>query len=179
MVSVMTSKVPTTSIPYNGSGTINIHINNPTASVGGGMPSVIPMPCYPMAYPYPCYTYPPNYYINNLNNFASGQWAPVQGMQTPVQGGLNAVGGVVQNPPAQGQNVPQNQQTSSLPKSSCVTQNVSSGSGKQRQIVILTDNYVKNLENYLRNPKSELRKTATSELLKRFKEDKTRISNRV
>lgn len=171
MVSVMTSNVPTTSIPYNGSGTINIHINNPTASVGGGMPGVVPMPCYPMPYPYPCYTYPPNYYINNLNNFAAGQWAPVPGMQTvPTQNGLSSVGGVVQNPQ-------QNLQESSLLKSSVATQNVSSGSGKQRQIVVLTDNYVKNLENYLRNPNSELRKTATSELLKRFKEDKTRISN--
>ena len=48
---------------------------------------------------------------------------------------------------------------------------------KQREIVVLTDNYIKNLENYLRSNNAELRKNAVKEVLMRFKEDKSRMHN--
>ena len=48
---------------------------------------------------------------------------------------------------------------------------------KQREIVVLTDNYIKNLENYLKSNNVELRKNAVKEILTRFKEDKSRINN--
>ncbi len=49
--------------------------------------------------------------------------------------------------------------------------------GKTKYIVELTDDYIKTLENYLRNPSEDLRKAAIKELIKRFEEDKTRYNN--
>ncbi len=45
---------------------------------------------------------------------------------------------------------------------------------KTKEKVILTDDYIKSLENYLNNQDAKIRLTAAKELLDRFKEDKTR-----
>lgn len=45
---------------------------------------------------------------------------------------------------------------------------------KTKEIVQLTDEYIKTLENYLNNPNAEIRKDAAVKLLKRFKEEKSR-----
>lgn len=144
----MTQTQPT-SIPYNGSGTINIHINNPSASLGGAMlPYAMPMMPYPAYYPYFCY--PPAYYLDRYK------------------------GGVTQTT-----NVTHPQSVQQALQQSYPKDNVSGSSdkNKKRQVVILTDNYIKNLENYLRNPSVELRKSAVKEILDRFKEDKSRLNN--
>ncbi len=178
-----------TSIPYNGSGTINIHINNPTASLGG-------MPYMPMAVPYmvpmayPAYSYPPNYYYNIYNNGyatpqnqyltnqnaysqAQSQALGQQGIQPQVPQGVPAsiMPQTLQN------NTSLGAQAASAVAASAVASASAGDKTKQRQIVVLTDNYIKNLENYLRNPNAELRKSAAKELLDRFKEDKSRINN--
>lgn len=48
---------------------------------------------------------------------------------------------------------------------------------KTKYIVELTDDYIKTLENYLRNSSEDIRKSAIKELVKRFEEDKTRYNN--
>lgn len=45
---------------------------------------------------------------------------------------------------------------------------------KKKEKVILTDDYIKSLENYLNNQDPKIRLTAAKELLERFKEDDTR-----
>ncbi len=45
---------------------------------------------------------------------------------------------------------------------------------KKKEKVILTDNYIMSLENYLNNQDPKIRLTAAKELLERFKEDDTR-----
>jgi len=146
-------QTPTTSIPYNGSGTINIHINNPSASLGSSMPAYAPVMPYPMMYPY--YAYPANYYLGNM------------------QGGINQITNVTT--PASGNN------GTSVYKSELIEKQKQTQPQeekvKKREIVILTDNYVKNLENYLRSNNTQLRQDAVKELLMRFKEDKSRIDN--
>lgn len=51
-------------------------------------------------------------------------------------------------------------------------------SKKDRKIVALTDDYIKNLENYLRSPDKELKKFAIKEIAKRFEEDDSRKGNK-
>ncbi len=153
------TQAQTTSIPYNGSGTINIHINNPTASVGGGMPPGTPYMPYP-AMPYPYYCYPPNYYLGNLNN-----------------GGINQTTNVNVPPGQQGANNGSNGTNISNETNKSTETTNNSKEKKERNIVVLTDNYVKNLENYLRSNNTSIRQTAVKELLMRFKEDKSRIAN--
>ncbi len=168
-------KTTPTSIPYNGSGTINIHINNPSANMGSMpyMPMVMP---YMMPMVYPMYCYPPNYYYNNYNTYNTN---PNQYAQQPAitQQAQQVTGqqasSLVQTPTVS--DVIQRHINSQ--NSQFVAPVATNPSTKQRQIVVLTDNYIKNLENYLRNPSSELRKSAIKEVLDRFKEDKSRMNN--
>lgn len=48
---------------------------------------------------------------------------------------------------------------------------------KTRRIVELTDDYIKSLENYLRNQNKDIRMQGMKELVKRFEEDKTRFDD--
>lgn len=48
---------------------------------------------------------------------------------------------------------------------------------KTKKIVALTDDYIKNLENYLRSPNKELKSYAIKEISKRFEEDDARKTN--
>lgn len=48
---------------------------------------------------------------------------------------------------------------------------------KTKRIVELTDDYVKSLENYLRNQNKDIRMQGMKELVKRFEEDKTRYDD--
>ena len=161
-----------TSIPYNGSGTINIHINNPSASLGGGMPAyAASIPQYPYYQPFPFYSYPPNYYLGGVN--------------TPITQTTNITTPYGYPQLQSANNGSNNNGTDNALKSTNITttktnnENVSSENKpkKEREIVVLTDNYIKNLENYLRSNNTELRKDAAKELLMRFKEDKSRADN--
>ena len=157
------TQAQTTSIPYNGSGTINIHINNPSANVGGGMPPCQPYMPYPMT-PYPYYAYPPGYYLGWNNNGGINQNTNV-----------NVPGGYPQSGQGNGATQTGNNTNNETNKSTETTTN--SKENKKRDVVILTDNYVKNLENYLRSNNTSIRQTAVKELLMRFKEDKSRLEN--
>ena len=48
---------------------------------------------------------------------------------------------------------------------------------KKKDVVVLTDEYIKNLENYLRNPDKELKVFAMNEVSARFQEDEKRKTN--
>lgn len=156
----------TTTIPNNGSGTINIHINNPTVGAGVGMPQyTMPYP-YPVYYPY--FSYPPNYYMGNMGGI--NQSVNVAGGYPggyPYGYGVNGF-----------KNNSDSNNSDNVNKKSVteINSNVSEPK-KQREIVVLTDNYIKNLENYLKSNNIELRKNAVKEILMRFKEDKSRVSN--
>ena len=49
--------------------------------------------------------------------------------------------------------------------------------GKTKRIVQLTDDYIKSLESYLRNPDETVRKTAIKEIIQRFEEDDSRYDD--
>lgn len=48
---------------------------------------------------------------------------------------------------------------------------------KTKNIVELTDDYIKTLENYLRSPDANIRKSAITELIKRYEEDESRYDD--
>ena len=155
----------TTTIPNNGSGTINIHINNPSAGVGGGMPQcAMPYP-YMMPYPvyYPYFAYPANYYMGNMGGVHQNMTVNGLGGQYPYGNNGNNDSNALRR---------MSDTTTVLHKTINAPEKQ-----KQREIVVLTDNYVKNLENYLRSNNVEIRKDAIKEILMRFKEDKSRINN--
>ena len=49
---------------------------------------------------------------------------------------------------------------------------------KKRNVVALTDDYIKNLENYLRSPNKDLKIYAVQQLIQRFEEDESRKTNK-
>lgn len=52
-----------------------------------------------------------------------------------------------------------------------------SSNQKTKNIVELTDDYIKTLENYLRSPDASIRKSGINELIKRYEEDKSRYDD--
>ena len=52
------------------------------------------------------------------------------------------------------------------------------GKTKKRNVVALTDDYIKNLENYLRSPNKDLKIYAAQQLIQRFEEDESRKTNK-
>ncbi len=151
----------TTTIPNTGSGTINIHINNPSVGAGVGMPQYTMPYTYPAYYPY--FAYPPNYYMGNMG-----------GINQSVN--VNGLGGYPAGYPGYNANGTNN--NDNINRKNINETNINTSENKkQREIVVLTDNYIKNLENYLKSNNVELRKNAVKEILTRFKEDKSRIDN--
>ena len=154
------TQVPTTSIPYNGSGTINIHINNPSASLGNGMPNGF-MPQYTY---YPAFCYPPVYYTQQLQNPNMNQNTNVN-LNTPVTTNPNDKTGTDKR------EIVNTVTTNTIPTTTIEQPK------KEREVVVLTDNYIKNLENYMRSNNTQVRQDAIKEVLMRFKEDKSRAEN--
>lgn len=48
---------------------------------------------------------------------------------------------------------------------------------QKKKVVVLTDEYIRSLENYLNNPNRELRLHASKEIVKRFEEDSSRFND--
>jgi len=124
---------------------VNIQIFNPVANAAPQAPCYQPYPAMQPAVP----MYP-----------TSNLYGPNNGMQNPYPMNYNS---------------PINQTYN--------TTNVNSGDNKtddkkkddkKKEKVILTDNYIMSLENYLNNQDPKIRLTAAKELLERFKEDDTR-----
>ncbi|MDD3236487.1 MAG: hypothetical protein PHV37_00135 [Candidatus Gastranaerophilales bacterium] len=105
----------------------------------------------PQAYPSNYYLQPPVF--NNNNNFQP---------QMPQQ--PQATTPVAEQPQA------------AAPMAETKTENKKTG--KTKKVIELTDDYIKTLENYLRNPNKETRMMGAKELAKRFEEDDTRKNDR-
>lgn len=135
-----TMAVPTTS------GSVNIIINNPSASLNPNGAN-INNSCSGL----PGQAYPPGYYINNNSNTNN----PAQ-TSTP-QVSYSSVTPPLGQQPLQGGSTEQKDDKKPM-----------------KDIVQLTDEYVQSLENYLRNPNPEIKLMGAKELMKRFREDESR-----
>lgn len=132
---------------------VNIQIFNPTANAAPQYVTQPINPLYQNASFYPGYgqtpavSYPMNY-------------------NTPIhqnQSGMNAVSNEINEQPA----APKEEKKADKAKKE----------EKKKTKVILTDNYIKSLENYLNNENPKIRLSAATEILERFKEDGTRKTN--
>ncbi len=124
---------------------VNIQIFNPTANAG-------PTTQYPQVPPMPLY---PS--------------ASLYGGQNP-----NVSYPMNYNAPINQTNNYNNQPAQEAPKAPAEPEKKDDKNKKTKEKVILTDEYIMSLENYLNNQDAKIRLTAAKELLDRFKEDKTR-----
>lgn len=127
---------------------VNIIINNPSGA-GNGV-------YYPMGYPPCCCNHGAT--INNspsfVNNVPSSSPAPLQSPAAP------------QEPMAQ---VP-------LSATSTATDTTDNKKAK-KEVVQITDEYVKSIESYLRSPDKDIRQMGITDLIKRFEEDSSRYNH--
>lgn len=137
--------------PQSGSpsaSAVNIVIQNPTAN---------PAPAYP--------AYPSNYYMqqpvyNMLPNNAYSQAAPAQPV-APAPAAAPVAAAPIENEEVKTEE-----------------KDAEKKSSKTKNVVQLTDDYIKTLENYLRNPNKDIRIMGAKELSKRFTEDDTRKTDK-
>lgn len=126
-------------------------------------------------------TYPPQYYLNNYNYMQNGEKAGDQAHSTdhPV---LNNQTHPNQNPQENTQVITEENMSSSqniienLDAQVAEQKNLEKN-GKKTRVVMLTNEYIMSLENYLNNPNSEIRLMASKEILKRLDEDKDRFDD--
>jgi hypothetical protein len=157
-----------------GPNAVNINIIQPQAFASQGTQQ-IPAQNY-----YPLYQTNPNpalpLYPMNYNNMIQGP-ASVQN-QIPPNGnqnnnGMNAYGDThLLGKTPNGQTTPGN--TTIIKE---VEKSKDKKEEKPKKITLLTDNYIKSLENYLNDDNPKTRLVAAKEVMERFKEDDSRIDN--
>ena len=199
-INAQNQKIPAYSGNYSG---VTINVTNPSLSSNmPACPN--PAYCqnapyqqaYPQAQPYYApqpqvqqINYPPEYYINNYNqppqvafNQQQPQIQPQQGnynYQEPVMVPQNQYQAPAQNYyPAydfeQEQNLASSKEVlAKLDKLIEIEQNQQKNKMK-KQVVVLTDEYIMSLENFLNNPNKEIRRKGASEVINRLGEDKNR-----
>lgn len=153
-------------VPSTASG-VNIQIFNPSVATPGAQPPTynVNAPCYPSSY-----------YTSSVG--ADGKMQPNNGSNNPhtgdnVNNGTNSgtIGDNNHNTYTTNNNTTTNNNgTNSTDK----TAETDKKKTEKRKIVELTDEYIKNLENYLNSQDKEVRRNAAKEVYERLKEDDSR-----
>ena len=134
-------------------------------------PNTMPnMPLYPQNYNTPIYNYA-NSPINQTNQYQPGFPMPIN----PYQQEQNNQ----QNPTSQMNLFDNNRKTNrSGTEETEETEKKSDKKKKDKIIVPLSDDYVKNLENYMNSSNSKIRLIGMKEIMERFKGDENRKDNK-
>jgi hypothetical protein len=111
--------------------------------------------------------------VTNPNQIPQQQFVPMPPMSPPPSLPLQSPPAQVSAPPAATAITNNNQPAATTP-----IKEEKKADKKKKEIVQLTDDYIKTLENYLRNQSAEVRLMGTKELLKRFKEDSSRKNDK-
>ncbi len=171
-------------IPGSQSG-VHIQIFNPSV----GMPGTAPVynvnaPSYGTN-PNQTPSYPANYYTTNWGQGCCVPQYPCASMPGSINGGVNQTQNVTVNPAAMPAQPAAAQQGSSnsgningqAPAGASATASATTNDGKKtekRTIVMLTDDYIKNVENYLNSQDKEVRLMGAKEVVARALEDPSR-----
>lgn len=154
-------------IPATASG-VNIQIFNPSVSTPGAQPPTynVNAPCYPSSY-----------YTSSVGS--DGKLQPNNGSNNPhtgdnVNNGTNSgtIGDNNHNSYTTNNNTTTNNNGTESTENKKETNN--DKKTEKRKIVELTDEYIKNLENYLNSQDKDIRRNAAKEVYERLKEDDSR-----
>lgn len=166
-----TTPQQTQSAPPPSYAGVNIQIYNPSV----GIPNINPTGNIPQSQSLPGIAYPSNYYTQ--------QFVPPQGgiVAQGGQGGNAIVNNNINNPnPNDKNNITSDQssnKTETFNKQN-ITETAEKNEDKtkteKRKIVELTDEYIKNLENYLNSQDKEVRMMGAKEVIARLQEDDSR-----
>ena len=146
------------------------------------------------------YAYPPQYYLNNYNyvtspaSEANGQnhGRSLTQLSESVPNSDANYNNMTATPDGVQDNVPKDYSQDGMTKEEDLSKSTNiindlnereakiqaeKNSAKQGNVVPLTDEYIKSLENYLNNPNDEIRLMASKEILTRLDEDKDRYND--
>ena len=176
---------PAPIIPGSQSG-VHIQIFNPSVGMPGGAPVYnVNAPSYGTN-PNQTPSYPSNYYTNNWGQGCCVPQYPCSNVPgQSINGGVTQTQNVTVNPIPEynASNMPAqngiNTQQSQIPQNgqASATAAASTDAGKKtekRTIVMLTDDYIKNVENYLNSQDKEVRLMGAKEVVARALEDPSR-----
>lgn len=150
---------------------VNIQIFNPSVAAPGGMlpTQSINAPNYSMN---PTTSYPANYYTQN---YAAPMQTPAPVFATPNSTTQKELISTQTPAPAVVTSTPGPAVVASTPTPAVVPATTPDAKKtEKREIVELTDDYIKNLENYLNSQNSEIRLMGAKEILARLQEDDSR-----
>lgn len=141
-------------VPASTSG-VNIQIINPSVTAPGGTPPTynVNAPCYPS-----------NYYTNPMGNGAMNGAGQTGANTNGANGGNGSANGV------NGQGTDKNTETNKTTE----TETKDGKKTEKKKIVQLTDDYIRNLENYLNSQEKDIRLSAAKEVYSRLEEDESR-----
>lgn len=141
---------------------VNIQIYNPSV----GVPNINPTGNSPVAQGLPGCAYPSSYYTN--------QWGQQAPQSTPQPVPQQAPQPQQTQPPVP---PPVAQETVATPLNKEVSETKSGKKTEKRKVVELTDEYIKNLENYLNSQDQDVRMMGAKEVVARLQEDDSRRSD--
>lgn len=151
---------------------VNIQIYNPSV----GVPNLNPTGCTPTAQGMPGYAYPPNYYTNQW-----GQQPVSQNLAQPAQNNgtipsdNSAKSTETTGISEKADKTVINKETTNEKETTTVKEEAKSDKKtEKRKVVELTDEYIKNLENYLNSQDAEVRMMGAKEVVARLQEDDSR-----
>ncbi len=168
-------------VPSSQSG-VHIQIYNPSVGTPGAAPVYnVNAPSYGQN-PNQMQSYPSNYYTNNWGQGYNCPQYPASGIPNQsINGGVSQTQNVTVTPPVyNAPNVATAQQNQTPPQATqqnTATSSNSENNGKKtekRTIVMLTDEYIKNVENYLNSQDKEVRLMGAKEVVARALEDPSR-----
>lgn len=150
-------------VPATASG-VNIQIFNPSVSTPGAQPPTynVNAPCYPA-----------NYYTGQIGQGVGGAGQGVGGS------GQNGNSGNINNGTNNGTIGNNNNNTTNTTNNNTTTTSTEEKKKtEKKKIVQLTDDYIRNLENYLNSQDKEVRLNAAKEVYARLEEDESRKDDR-
>ena len=156
---------PPYQIPPNASG-VHIQIYNPCVTPPGAQAPTynVNAPCYPSNY----YTEQMGTKQNSGTGSQNGTGATNQTGGTNGTNGTNGANGVNNNGSG-GEN-----STSTTTNSTSTTNSEAGKKTEKKEVMMLTDEYIKSLENYLNSQQKEIRINAAKQVYDRLKEDTSR-----
>ncbi len=139
-------------------------------------------------------SYPPQYYLNNYNYQSNPQKSPQDGntqttdsgIKTTADDGTALADTLDKNVEKETAEYPVTNEPEDLTKSQNIIDDLNARENalkaeeenkQKKNVVALTDEYIKSLENYLNNPNQEIRLMASKEILTRLDEDKSRFDD--
>ena len=149
---------------------VNIQIYNPSV----GIPNINPTGSAPASQSLPGIAYPQNYYTQQYGLPQGGGNITAQGGNAVVNNNINSPQNLVEGDKNTAKTLTDSTNKTTSSETSKTEKKEENKKTEKRKIVELSDDYIKNLENYLNSQDKEVRMMGAKEVVARLQEDDSR-----